>query len=323
MGRRRRSGLGGVPGRGARSVGFPSRRPEAAARSAAWPAAWPAPGPRGERARRAAPDPPGYPDLRVALVHDWLTGMRGGERVLEELLALFPRGDVFTLLHVPGSVSPAIEARRITTTFVQRLPGAATRYRSYLPIFPRAVESFDFAGYDLVLSSSHCVAKGARAAHGAPHLCYCHTPMRYVWDQFDAYFGPGRASLPVRAAAAAFAPSLRRWDRASARLVDHFVANSEHCARADQAALRPGRDRGAPAGGRRAVPSSSPPRGLLPDRIGARPLQARRPCHRRVRQARNGHWSWLAADRSFPGCASRRGREPASPAGSRTTPSPT
>src|SRR5688572_8906654 len=122
---------------------------------------------------------------RVALVHDWLTGMRGGEKVLECLLELFPGAEIFTLLHVPGSVSAAIESRPTPTPFVQRLPEAAQRYRSYLPLFPAAVERCDLRGFDLVLSSSHCVAKGARSE--APHLSYCHTPMRYVWDQFDAY----------------------------------------------------------------------------------------------------------------------------------------
>lgn len=181
--------------------------------------------------RHAAPPRPGpspLAHLRVALVHDWLTGMRGGEKVLEALLELFPRADVFALLHVPGSVSPAIEARRISTSFVQRLPDAARRYRSYLPLFPRAIESFDLTGYDLVLSSSHCVAKGAVAPPGVPHLCYCHTPMRYIWDQADAYLAPGRAHPLVRAVAPALIERLRRWDRASAAGVDAFVANSAH-----------------------------------------------------------------------------------------------
>lgn len=165
--------------------------------------------------------------MRVALVHDWLTGMRGGEKVLEALLELFPGAEVFTLLHVPGSVSPAIEARPIHTSFVQRLPGTRRHYRRYLPLFPRAVERFDLRGFDLVVSSSHCVAKSARA-RGTPHLCYCHTPMRYVWDQYDAYFGPGRAGAATRLAAAALAPRLRRWDRTTAARVDRFVANSAH-----------------------------------------------------------------------------------------------
>ena len=112
------------------------------------------------------------PDLRVALVHDWLTGMRGGEKCLEVMAELFPAADLFTLLHVPGSVSPVIEDRRIVTSFVQRLPAAERRYRWALPLFPRAIEAFDFSGYDLVLSSSHCVAKSAIPAPGALSVCY-------------------------------------------------------------------------------------------------------------------------------------------------------
>src|SRR5947199_97900 len=115
--------------------------------------------------------------VRVALVHDWLTGMRGGERCLEVFAELFPAADLFTLLHVPGSVAPAIERRRITTSFIQRLPAAATRYRQYLPLFPAAIARFDLRGYDLVLSSSHCVAKGVRVGPDALHVSYCYTPI--------------------------------------------------------------------------------------------------------------------------------------------------
>jgi glycosyltransferase involved in cell wall biosynthesis len=165
--------------------------------------------------------------MRVALVHDWLTGMRGGEKVLEALLELLPSAEIFTLLHVRGSVSAAIEARRVHTSFVQRLPGAARHYRRYLPLFPAAIERLDLSGHDLVVSCSHCVAKGA-LPRGAPHLSYCNTPMRYVWDQFDAYFGAGRAGPLTRLAASAAAPALRRWDQGSAGRVDRFVANSEH-----------------------------------------------------------------------------------------------
>ncbi len=164
---------------------------------------------------------------RVALVHDWLTGMRGGEKCLEILCELFPRADLFTLIHVPGSVTPVIEARRITTSFVQRLPAAARGYRRYLPLFPAAIERFDLRAYDLVVSSSHCVAKGVRPRAGAVHVCYCYTPMRYVWDQFDAYFGPGRADLATRIAARATRAALQHWDVRSAARVGRFVAISE------------------------------------------------------------------------------------------------
>jgi len=163
--------------------------------------------------------------MRVAIVHDWLTGMRGGERVLEALLDLFPDAEIFTLLHVPGTVSARIEARPIHVSFVQRLPGASRRYRNYLPLFPAAVERLDLSGFDLVVSSSHAVAKGA-IGRGAVHVCYCHTPMRYVWDQYDAYFGPGRAPPAVRVLMRLLAPRLRRWDRRTAGRPARLVANS-------------------------------------------------------------------------------------------------
>lgn len=166
--------------------------------------------------------------MRVALVHDWLTGMRGGERCLEVFAELFPEADVFTLLHVRGRV-PAVEGHRIVTSFVQRLPAAETRYRHYLPLFPAAIGRFDFRGYDLILSSSHCVAKGARPAPGALHVCYCFTPMRYVWDLYEEYFGRG-APLAVRALMPPVAAALRAWDRAASRRVHHFVAISRHVA---------------------------------------------------------------------------------------------
>ena len=169
--------------------------------------------------------------MRVALVHDWLTGMRGGERCLEAFCELFPDADLFTLVHVPGAVSSVIERRRIVTSFIQRLPGAAAGYRRYLPLFPAAVRGFDLRGYDLVLSSSHAVAKSARAPQGALHVCYCFTPMRYVWDLYDEYFGPGAgAGWGTRVAMPPIAAALRRWDRRTAARVHHFVAISHFVA---------------------------------------------------------------------------------------------
>ena len=166
--------------------------------------------------------------MRVAIVHDWLTGMRGGERVLECMLRLHPSAEIFTLLHVPGSVSPLIEDRPIHTSPLQQVPFAAQRYRYLLPFFPRAVEALDLAGFELVISSSHCVAKGARVPAGVPHLCYCHTPMRYLWDQHGEYFGPGRAGRLARVAMAVSAPGLRAWDVESSARVHRFVATSRH-----------------------------------------------------------------------------------------------
>jgi glycosyltransferase involved in cell wall biosynthesis len=154
--------------------------------------------------------------------------MRGGEKVLLSLARLFPDAPIFTLLHVKGSLCPALEARDIRTTFIQRLPGVATRYRDYLPFFPAAAATIDLAGFDLVISSSHCVAKGVKAAPGALHLCYCHTPMRYVWDRYDDYFG--RVRGPARFVIQLVASRLRAWDVATAPRVHAFVANSRHVA---------------------------------------------------------------------------------------------
>jgi len=163
-------------------------------------------------------------DARVAVVHDWLTGMRGGEKVLEAILELLPNAEIFTLFHKPGSVSPSIEERRIHTSGLQKWALRVDDYRKLLPLYPRAIRGWDFSGYELIVSSSHCVAKGARGEH-APHACYCHTPMRYVWDRFDDYF-PWRQPLR-RMAASAVAWRLRRWDRRTAAHVDRFAANSE------------------------------------------------------------------------------------------------
>ncbi len=164
---------------------------------------------------------------RVVLAHDWLTGMRGGERVLEEICRLFPEAPLFTLIHEPGSVSQAIEARRIVTSPLQRLPATVRRgYRTLLPLMPAAVRALQLPPCELVISSSHCAIKAVRPPPGARHLCYIHTPMRYVWDQQEAYFGPGRANLPTRVAAGLGAPLLRAWDRRTASRVDRFVANS-------------------------------------------------------------------------------------------------
>ncbi|HVR43980.1 MAG TPA: glycosyltransferase [Thermoanaerobaculia bacterium] len=161
--------------------------------------------------------------LRVAVVHDWLTGHRGGEHVLEAILGLFPRAEIFTLFHFPGSVSAAIERHPIHTSSLQSLATRIPNYRYLLPLLPRAIGEWTLRDYDLVISSSHCVAKGARSGR-APHVCYCHTPMRYIWDRFDDYFPPEKPFR--RFAGNLIAPHLREWDRRTAAEVDVFVANS-------------------------------------------------------------------------------------------------
>lgn len=169
-------------------------------------------------------------EARVALVHDWLTGMRGGERCLEALCDLFPGADLFTLLHVKGSVSEPIERRRIHTSAIQRMPFAAGRYRYYLPLFPWAVERLALEGYDLIITGSHCVAKGVRPPPEALHIAYIYTPMRYIWDQHEAYVAPGRMGPLSRPLLRAIAGRLRRWDLEANGRVDRFVAISRHVA---------------------------------------------------------------------------------------------
>jgi glycosyltransferase involved in cell wall biosynthesis len=147
--------------------------------------------------------------------------MRGGEKVLEAILELYPHATIYTLFHEPGKVSPLIESHRIVTSWLNRIPGIYCRYRNLLPLFPAAVESWDLSGFDLVISSSHAVAKGVGAA-SARHICYCHTPMRYIWDaEGDYAFGPLH-----RMAMSCMRTRLRHWDCQASRRVDHFIANS-------------------------------------------------------------------------------------------------
>jgi glycosyltransferase involved in cell wall biosynthesis len=168
--------------------------------------------------------------VKIAFVHDWLTGMRGGEKALEVLCERFPEAQLFTLVHVRGSVAPAIERLRPHTSFVQRLPFVRRWYRQYLPLFPIAVEQFDFDDFDVVVSISHCCVKSVVTPARARHVCYCLTPMRYAWDQFEAYFGRQRigaaASRVMRPAMA----RLARWDRDTAGRPDRYVAISHYVA---------------------------------------------------------------------------------------------
>ena len=173
--------------------------------------------------------PPELEGLRVVLVHDWLTGMRGGEKVLEAFGRIFPHAPIYTLLHLPGTVSESIESHPIHTSLIQKLPMMASRYRYYLPLFPRAMERMRLPECDLVISCSHCVAKGVVPPAGATHVSYVFTPMRYVWDMHDEYFGPGRGGLAAKVMPL-FRGRLQSWDVAGCDRVDHFVADSAHVA---------------------------------------------------------------------------------------------
>lgn len=167
----------------------------------------------------------------IAIVHEWFTSMRGGEKCVEALCEVFPDATLYALVHVRGSVSPVIERMPLHTSFIQHMPFAGTRYRHYLPLFPSAVRCFNLDQYDCVISSHHCVAKGVRTRPGVLHICYCHTPMRYIWHSYDEYFGPGRAGVVTRVGMRLALGYLRRWDVRTASGPHYFVANSENVRR--------------------------------------------------------------------------------------------
>jgi glycosyltransferase involved in cell wall biosynthesis len=164
--------------------------------------------------------------MKTALVCDWLTGMRGGERCLETVCKLYPDADIFTLVHFPGCVSQTIESHRIYTSYIQHLPCNAHTFRRYLPLFPNAIERFDLSNYDCVISFSHCAAKGVRVPKGIPNICYCHTPMRYAWFMRDEYLSSYRGFK--RWAADKLLDCLRDWDKKTSDRVTHFIANSRN-----------------------------------------------------------------------------------------------
>ena len=169
--------------------------------------------------------------MKTAVVHDWLTSYAGSERVLEQLLALYPDADLFTLVDfLPSSERHGIKISS-GTSFLQHLPYARTRYRNYLPLMPLAIERFDLSAYDLIVSSSHAVAKGVRTRPGQLHICYCHTPMRYAWDLREQYLRETGLDRGLKGIAArAVLEWIRRWDLKTASRVDHFIANSQYIA---------------------------------------------------------------------------------------------
>jgi len=166
--------------------------------------------------------------VRVAVVHHWFVTRGGGERVAECIAALFPQAELFTLVASPSGLPETLIHRRLHTSFLQRLPLAQTYHRNFLPFYPSATHSLDLRGFDLVLSSDSGPVKGVRLDPGATHICYCHSPMRYLWDGYDQYRAD--MSLPVRAAFTLVAPRIRRWDRAAAQRVTFFLANSRYVA---------------------------------------------------------------------------------------------
>lgn len=166
---------------------------------------------------------------RVAIVHYWLVSMRGGERVIESLLDMFPDADVFTHVYDPSKVSEKIRAANVRQTFIGNLPGVRKHYQKYLPLMPMALEELDLRGYDLVISSESGPAKGIITGPDTFHLCYCHSPMRYLWDHYQDY--KSAAGSISRLMMPTMFHRLRQWDVSSASRVDGIVANSSFIAR--------------------------------------------------------------------------------------------
>ncbi len=167
--------------------------------------------------------------MKVAIVHYWLVSMRGGERVLEALCELFPQADIYTHVYDPDSVSPIIRNRVVHTTLIGRLPFARKLYKHYLPLMPMALEQLDLRDYDLVISSESGPAKGVLTRPDTVHVCYCHSPMRYIWNMYLDY--KESANWLLRPLMMWLAGSLRTWDQSTANRVDLFLANSENIRR--------------------------------------------------------------------------------------------
>ncbi|GAB3329580.1 hypothetical protein GCM10027299_33150 [Larkinella ripae] len=172
-------------------------------------------------------------DTKIALVHEWLVTFAGSESVVEQILRLYPQSDLFTLVDfLPDAQRPLIQNKTATTSFIQKLPWAKKKYRSYLPLMPMAVEQFDLSAYDVVLSSSHAVAKGVLTGPNQVHICYCHSPMRYAWDLYHQYLNESGLKTGLSGAVAKLILHyIRLWDYQSAQRVDYFVANSRYIAR--------------------------------------------------------------------------------------------
>ncbi|MGL4289884.1 MAG: glycosyltransferase, partial [Phreatobacter sp.] len=162
--------------------------------------------------------------MKVAIVHYWLVGMRGGEKVVESLCRMYPDADLFTHVHVPEAISDTINRHRVKTSFINRLPRARRYYQRYLPLMPLALEQLDLRGYDLIISSESGPAKGIIPPPGSIHICYCHSPMRYIWNMFHEY--RDRSGVMTRALMPLIAHYIRNWDTISANRVDYYVANS-------------------------------------------------------------------------------------------------
>lgn len=166
--------------------------------------------------------------MRIAVVHHWFVTRGGGERVAECIASLFPQAELFTLVAAPAGMPETLASRKLHTSFLQKLPLGTTHHRHFMPFYPSATESLDLRGFDLVLSSDSGPIKGVRTDPGATHICYCHSPMRYLWDGYEAYRRD--MGTATRTAFTLTAPRVRKWDREAAQRVTHFLANSRYVA---------------------------------------------------------------------------------------------
>jgi len=168
--------------------------------------------------------------VKVALIHDWLTIIGGSENVFKEIASLFPEADIYTLVTRKETISTmGLGKHRVTTSFIQNLPFAKTRYRFYLPLFPLAIEQFDLSGYDLIISSSHAVAKGVLTQNDQVHVCYCHSPMRYAWDLYYQYIKESGLSRGLKSYFVKLVlHRMRQWDIIATNRVDYFISNSNY-----------------------------------------------------------------------------------------------
>ena len=171
-------------------------------------------------------------NLKIAVIHDWLVGRRGGEKVLEEILYVIEHNlkpqklELFTLVYRKGTQAEIIEKQKINVSFIQKAPFGLRKYRNYLPLFPAAIEYFDLREFNLIISSTHAVAKGIIPPPGSLHISYCHTPMRYIWNHFHSYFGHKKGIKKVFYSY--ITNYLRVWDQISSERVDFFIANSNN-----------------------------------------------------------------------------------------------
>lgn len=168
--------------------------------------------------------------MKVAIIHYWLVNLRGGEKVIESLCELFPEADIFTHVYDEQAFTDSIISKhKVSTTFISKLPKSAKLYQSYLPLMPLALEELDLNGYDLIISSESGPAKGIIPPPGVPHICYCHSPMRYAWDMYNDY--KYKAGWFKRKLMPPLMHYLRRWDQLNSTQVTHFVANSQFVAK--------------------------------------------------------------------------------------------